>query len=135
MPAGADGTTLRVPSRLDALAGLRGQVEQYALDHGLGPEAAADVVLCVHEAVSNAIVHGHSEDSSKSVEVTIEPLREGLRVTVRNDGPGFDVEDTFRRLDDARDQPRGRGIAIIRQLTDDAVWHDQGRELTFVKHR
>lgn len=122
-----------IPCRVEALGPLRVQARQVAEASGFEPDPADDFALCVHEAVSNAIVHGHGEHSDLPVEVEIEPVADGLRVTVRNHGPRFDVEAVLGRQ--AGDGPRGRGMNIIRSLTDEAVWADGGRLLTFVKRR
>jgi len=122
-----------IPCRVEALGHLRAQARQVAEAHGFEPDPADDFALCVHEAVSNAIVHGHGEDSELPVEVEISPIADGLRVTVRNQGPRFDVDAVLGRQ--AGDGPRGRGMNIIRSLTDEAAWTDGGRLLTFVKRR
>ena len=121
---------LSVPSRLDALGPIRGRVLDYVGQLGFAEQAAEDLVLCVHEAVSNAIVHGNREAEELPVDVLIEALDGGVRVTVRNHGPGFE----FDQLADRRptDEPRGRGMKIIRSLAADIAWNDQGRELVFV---
>lgn len=122
-----------IPCRVDALGPLRIQARQVAEEHGFETDPADDFALCVHEAVSNAIVHGHGENSDLPVDVEIEPLPDGLKVTVRNQGPQFDVDAVLGRQ--PGDGPRGRGMNIIRSLTDEAVWADGGRLLTFVKRR
>ncbi len=132
MMAVPDGAEFQVPSRLDALGPLRAQVHDYAVRQGFDPDAAEDLVLCVHEALSNAIVHGHREDASLAVYLALDPAEGGLRVTVRDQGAGFDVAGTLHSLDEAGDQPRGRGMVIIRSLCDEYAWRDSGRELTFL---
>lgn len=122
----------RLASRLDALAGLRSEVRDLAMAHGFADGAADDLALCVHEAVSNAIVHGNRGDERERVEVDIVPQDSGLRVRVRNAGPGFDAE-RLRAEADAGDRPRGRGMRIISSLTSEFDWRDDGRELTFLK--
>jgi stage II sporulation protein AB (anti-sigma F factor) len=122
-----------IPSRLDALSGLRAQVQALAQEHGFPPQAEEDLALCVHEAVSNAIVHGHATDQAAAVQVRIEPVGPALRVIVRDCGPGFDVEQALRSLDDPTEEPRGRGLRIIRSLADEVDWHDGGREVVLLK--
>lgn len=119
-------------SRLDALGSVRADARAVALEHGFDAQAAEDFALCVHEAVSNAIVHGNREDPSLLVEVRIEPEGAALRATVSNSGPGFDPAATLAPARD-HEQPRGRGMRIIRSLTDEYAWLDGGRKLTFLK--
>lgn len=124
---------LSVASRLDALGGVRAQAKALALNHGFDPQAAEDFALCVHEAVSNAIVHGNREDAGQAVDVCIAPADGGLRVTVRNGGPGFDVAAAMAGVTEVGDRPRGRGMQIIRTLSDESEWTDLGRRLSFLK--
>lgn len=122
-----------LPSRLDTLGALRAEVRALALEHGFSQQSADDFEMCVHEAVSNAMVHGHGLDASRLVEVRIEAHQSGLRVTVSDSGPGFDVAATLRGLDTAGEEPRGRGLRIISSLSDSRQWLDDGRRLVFSK--
>ncbi len=112
--------------------------------------------IAVDEAVSNAICHGNlelSEDDmsyvrshlhdkkpinvieerrvqtpydSRFVHVACLITRDGVKVSVRDDGKGF--------LLDAIDQEEGRrGITLIQNLVDKASFNASGNELTLVK--
>lgn len=120
-----------IASRLDALSALRAEVRGVALACGFGESAADDLALCVHEAASNAIVHGNLGDESRDARVTILAHDDALEVSVRNDGPGFDAASLSDS--DVGEEPRGRGMRIISTLTDSFAWRDGGRELVFVK--
>jgi serine/threonine-protein kinase RsbW len=120
---------------LEALAALRAEVRALALAHGLAPAAAEDFELCLHEAASNAIVHGNRGEPGAPVEIAIEPEGAGLRATVRNGGPGFDFAAMVAGLQTAGERPRGRGFLVIASLVDDFEWRDEGRELTFAMGR
>lgn len=134
MTAGG-GDVFSLPSRLDALVGLRAEVERRARAMQFSDDEVADIVLCVHEAVSNAIVHGNGEVEALPVEVSLERLADGLRVTVRNRGPGFDAAGVMRETAAPAEGPRGRGLRIIERLSDEHSWSDDGRQLTFVRRR
>ncbi|NWG75249.1 MAG: ATP-binding protein [Rubrivivax sp.] len=123
-----------LPSRLDRLGALRQEVYAFAEAHGLAPLAAEDLGLCVHEAASNAMVHGNGDDETQLVEVVLIAEVEGIRVTVTNGGPGFDHESLPGGLVPG-DRPRGRGLRIIHRLAQDVTWSDQGRSLSFLKSR
>ena len=48
--------------------------------------------VVLSEALSNAIVRGNGEDRTKWVEVRAELVPEAIRVSVTDEGPGFDPE-------------------------------------------
>jgi PAS domain S-box-containing protein len=55
----------------------------------LDMDRAVPVGLLVNELVTNAFKHGRRGPAPPSVEVVIEGMREGARITVIDDGPGF----------------------------------------------
>ncbi len=113
---------MRISSSLDNLIEVDTFTEKIAEEMGFAPGQLADLGICVTEAVTNAIAHAHKFDESLQVEIDFEQLADGLRIRVRDHGPGFDVEE----LPDPR-QPEnilkdhGRGVLLIRALMDDVV--------------
>lgn len=54
-------------------------------------ETAFSVGLVISEALSNALVHG-LEEGAGEITITVESRRKTVRVTVEDDGPGFDPD-------------------------------------------
>ncbi|MBK6766325.1 MAG: ATP-binding protein [bacterium] len=111
-------------------------VEGFAVSLGLDKDALADIGICVTELVMNAIVHAHKERAELPVCIIIESLPEGMRVAVRDYGPGFDsmsVPDPT--APDHIFDDHGRGILIVRAMMDDvAVTRlDDGMLITIFK--
>lgn len=82
--------------------------------------------VAVGEALANAVEHGNGCDPGKRVRVTAEVGPAGVRVSVRDEGEGFDpagVPDPT--APGRRDRPRGRGLLLQRRLAD-AVRHEDG---------
>ena len=70
-----------------------------------------DAMLLTSELVTNAVRHaGHSTEDL--IEVTVSVDERGLRVTVRDRGPGFDPEEL-----DARSGEGGWGLDLVRKLS------------------
>jgi anti-sigma regulatory factor (Ser/Thr protein kinase) len=93
------------------------------LEQRAWPGNVDGVVLAVHEALTNADLHGggttsataHVEDSTVLV------------VEVRDRGPGFDVEQHARHPPDPLAE-RGRGLWLITQTADEWEVDTRGRE-------
>lgn len=119
--------------------------------------------IALHEALTNAIFHGNLELSSalrrddegsdafhrlaadraatapwsgRSVTVKTRLSRDEAQVTVRDEGPGYDVA----LLPDPRDPARvetvgGRGLFLIRLFTDEVRHNERGNEITLIRRR
>lgn len=129
--------TWQVPSRLTALGPIRAEMLALARDHGFDEPGADDFALLVHEALSNAIVHGNGDGADRPVLLRVDTDGDALHVTVRDEGDGFDVAAVLRPalIDADNGQPRGRGTRIIRSLADEYAWRDGGREVWLMKRR
>ena len=88
--------------------------------HDFRESELEDIVLAVHEGVTNAIAHGNRHCVSAPVQIFIRLGRKGVRIAIRDYGRGFDI----RRVPDPTtngnpEQPHGRGLIFIRHLMDD----------------
>jgi serine/threonine-protein kinase RsbW len=85
----------------------------------LDEETAHGIGLAVREAVANAIKHGNRQDPAKRVEVDLELAADDLRISVVDQGSGFDpaaVKDPL--APENRFQRDGRGIFYMRSFMD-----------------
>lgn len=111
---------LDIPSSVDQIEKVDEFVEGFATSLGFDKDALADIGICVTELVMNAIVHAHKERAEIPVHIVIEGHPDGLRVSVRDYGPGFDTNQVpdptspENLFDD-----HGRGILIVRAMMDD----------------
>lgn len=119
------------------------------------------IQVALEEALLNAVIHGNLEVSSRLREMEgdlfeqaiserrqLEPYRsrrvtliaeytrESARFTIRDQGPGFDVEKVRNPTeDDAIELASGRGILLMRSFMDSIEYNDQGNEVRMVKRR
>ncbi|MCI0682475.1 MAG: PilZ domain-containing protein [Gemmataceae bacterium] len=151
-------THLRLPSKPHWIEATVEWLRQKAILSGACQESrAGKLLVALHEAISNAIVHGNLELSSalkersddsfaralaergadprlaaRVVDVHIECDADRCRWIVTDEGPGFDVEAVLRRHDS--DDPEvllasGRGILIMKSFLDEVRWELGGRRL------
>ncbi len=124
----------------------------------------ARIGVAVEEALSNALYHGNLELDSKlrengvqeyyalaaerrtlapyrdrTVTVTEQLTPDEVRITIQDQGPGFDI----RRLTPAPDTdddadfeiPSGRGFMLMQAFMDEIAYNDRGNQVTLVKRR
>ena len=104
---------------------------------GFDEDESLNVALATREAVINAITHGNQNDASRSVELALTANGNGITVTVRDRGDGFDPE----RTKDPTDRENllrssGRGLLLIRAFVDEVKFRyrkGRGMEITLVK--
>ncbi len=98
-----------------------------------GSRATLNLRVALGEALANAILYGNREDPDRSVRVTAE-LRPGEAIiTVEDEGEGFDpdaVADPTRP--EHRDRSHGRGLFLLRSLTDEVRYNERGNVVTLV---
>lgn len=128
---------MRIPSRLTELRHVRACVRHLAAELGFEPHEVHDIALCVHEAVSNAMVHGHGLEAAQEVEVNLEATPQALSITVRDQGPGFDGPAMLQALSQRHPgvSTRGRGLLLMAHLMDEVHFSEGGRAITLVKYR
>lgn len=100
-----------------------------------GSRATLNLRVSVGEAVSNAILYGNREDPEKKVTIRARFAEDAVRVTVRDEGEGFDpgrVADPTRP--ENRNRTHGRGLFLLRSLMDEVRYNDRGNEVTLVLH-
>ena len=151
-------THLRLPSKPHWIEATVEWLRQKAVLAGACHETrAGKLLVALHEALSNAIVHGNLELSSalkesgddsfaqalaqrsaderlgqRVVDVHVECDAGHCRWIVTDEGPGFDVESVLRRHQS--DDPEvllasGRGILIMKSFLDEVRWELGGRRL------
>ena len=128
--------SVSLPSNVNMLGLIDKVVEGLSEYLDLGAEEHNAVAIAVIEAGTNAIQHGNRYDESKLVDLVFEIHPGSLIVTVRDDGPGFDIEKVEKELMGADPlRFRGRGLLIMRELMDkvDFNFTKEGTTVTLAK--
>ena len=97
---------------------VKKNTEDIARQMGFNEEKILDLILAVDEAYTNAVEHsGKGENPSLKVEFLI--FADRLEITVSDSGCGFDLSkiEIPRTLKNV-ETVRGRGLSLIRQLSD-----------------
>jgi serine/threonine-protein kinase RsbW len=122
---------VRIASTRKALNRALPRVRRLAAQCGCSEERLTDLEIALVEALANAIEHGNQGRRGQKVFLRCYGGPDvGVLVAVRDQGPGFDPE----TIPDPRDADRlrlrhGRGLLLMRELTDRVEYRKSGREV------
>jgi serine/threonine-protein kinase RsbW len=95
-----------------------------------------EVEFALHEALSNAIIHGCKQDPAKKVECCVAcDVSRGMLIVVRDPGPGFDPASLPNPVVGQNIySEHGRGIYLITQFMDEVRFERGGTEIHMRKY-
>ena len=120
---------LVLQSNLSSISRIEPYVNQIVSDFGINDEIYGNILIALTEAVNNAILHGNKEDNSKKVTINLINNRpeKQLVFQISDDGSGFN----YTQLPDPTAPENilklgGRGVFLMRQLSDEVEFMDNG---------
>lgn len=114
---------LNLPSRLESVEKAAAEAADIASRSGFSEEALFAIDMAVRESVANAVKHGNKEDETKQVEITFGFSIEGLKITIRDFGAGFEVEEVPDPTNPENLlKTNGRGILFMKTFMDEVEW-------------
>jgi serine/threonine-protein kinase RsbW len=121
--------TLQFSSVIENIHIVERLIDDVFAEYQIKEDYYGELLIAMTEAVNNAIVHGNKLDPSKQVKVTFDIIEDKtVRFTIEDEGPGFD----YSNLPDPTapeniEKPHGRGVFLMRQLSDKCDFLDEGR--------
>ena len=126
--------SIQVPSLSENIRMIESFIDNAKERFHLDDDIYGNIMIAVTEAVNNAIKHGNSNDKSKNVLLSLSMQESMIKFVVKDEGTGFD----YGNLPDPTapenlEKPGGRGIFLMKHLSDEVEFKDQGRvvELSF----
>ena len=134
-PSGTEEVVL--PSELEVLDSIDESTLKYSRLAGIDDDTASMVAIAAIEAVTNAVLHGNAESGGKEVIVRYEWKPGEFRITVHDEGKGFDLSCVHDPTDPERCMASsGRGIYIMREVMDSVEFemsNELGTTVTLMK--
>ncbi len=132
-------STERFSCSLNNLARICDFVTDCASCAGLNEDEVYAVQLAVDEATTNIIEHGYGQECPSRIDITCEPMDDGIKVVIYDDAAPFDPSSIPEpeinvSLEDVK--PRGLGIFFMRKMMDEVHYEsspDKGNTLTMIK--
>ena len=128
----------RYRSRVDAVVRAERLTDKITKKMRLAEHERMDICIAVTEAVNNAVQHGNQMMADKYVTLRIECSDNTIRITVCDEGEGFDLDAVADPLTPENlIKPNGRGLLIVKSLMDDVdvLPSTTGTEVVMVKKR
>ncbi|HUS05887.1 MAG TPA: ATP-binding protein [Bryobacteraceae bacterium] len=125
-------------STLESVDEAESLVLQSATEAGFEEEDLHKLGMAVREAVVNAVVHGNRYNCNKKVHLTIEQFPDRLRITITDEGEGFErssLPDPLAEENLLRQS--GRGLLLIQAFVDEYAIRTApplGTEIQLVKY-
>ncbi len=126
--------TIEVPSILENIRIVESFIENARAMYHIDEDIYGNILVAVTESVNNAIQHGNAFDKEKNVTISLWAEEDLLKFTITDEGNGFD----FSNLPDPTapenlNKTSGRGIFLMKHLTDEVEYSDTGKtvSLTF----
>ncbi|EKB49214.1 ATP-binding protein [Cecembia lonarensis] len=125
---------ISIPSIIENIKIIESFIDNAREKYAINDDIYGNIMISVTECVTNAIVHGNKLDGSKKVNLELHLNDEEIQFIITDEGKGFD----YVHLDDPTapenlEKAGGRGIFIMKHLSDDVKFEDEGRKaiLTF----
>lgn len=121
---------ITLPADYQSLVDVENLVDKVCQTVGIQEDAFGNVLIAVTEAVNNAISHGNKQNSSLSIDVAVGDSSDSFCFIIKDQGKGFDYDN----LPDPTSpenilKENGRGIFLMKNLSDEVAFNDEGNEV------
>jgi len=119
---------VKIPSIKENVSVVESFIENVGEKIKIEETIYGNVLVSVTEAVNNAIVHGNKEDKTKKVKLGLKKNKKSVRFVVEDEGVGFDYDNLPDPTSPKNlDKVKGRGIFLIKSLSDKTTFKNGGR--------
>lgn len=124
---------ISISSEISNIVKVENFIESFTAHFQLSPELFGKISLSVIEAVNNAILSGNKRQADKSVTLVAEKTVTQFRVTVMDEGEGFDYTNIpDPTLPDNINKVTGRGLYLMKTLSDELIFENGGASVTLL---
>ena len=118
---------IKIESAPDEMYRVEQFAEEISDEYLLYGNYYGNILMALTEAVKNAIIHGNKLDRRKHVRILQESTKEGLWISVSDEGEGFDhhlyIQDQDQGMKPGEDK---NGLLLIHKLADEVSFRNNG---------
>ena len=111
----------------------RERVMDFVVRHCPDEGDQIDLLVAVQEALANAALHGCHDDAAKTIRCVVTASAEEIIVSVRDPGPGFNLEKADPEKYQVTKLTHGRGIVLMRSMVTEVSYAHHGAEIILRK--
>lgn len=122
---------IEFPAQAENIALAEKLIDEVCAKYQVPETLYGNILIALTEAVNNAIHHGNGLDPSKKVELGYAVQGDKVSFRISDEGPGFDHDHLPDPTDPQNiEKPHGRGVFLMRALSDAVVFADNGASVT-----
>ncbi|RZS95336.1 ATP-binding protein [Cecembia calidifontis] len=119
---------ISIPSLIENIKIIESFIDNAREKYAINDDIYGNIMISVTECVTNAIVHGNKLDGNKTVDLELHLDENQVQFVIKDEGSGFDYEHLADpTAPENLEKTGGRGIFIMRHLTDEVKFEDSGR--------
>lgn len=124
---------IQIPAILENIRIVESFIDNVKDKYNINDDIYGNIMVAVTESVNNAIKHGNKMDKNKNVVLSAIYEENFVKFIIEDEGEGFD----FHNLPDPTapdrlDQLGGRGIFLMRHLSDEVSFSNNGKAVELI---
>jgi serine/threonine-protein kinase RsbW len=120
---------ISIPSLIENIKIIESFIDNAREKFEINDDIYGNIMISVTECISNAIIHGNESNKNKLVHLELLIEDELLKFIIEDEGQGFDFnEQQDPTSPENIEKPGGRGIFLIKHLTDDVKFEEGGKK-------
>ena len=122
---------LKIESKMSNLRIIENAIDEMTGAIGINQDNYGKILVATLEAVNNAITHGNKSIDHKLVIVEIEYDQNQIKITVTDEGEGFDPKKIpDPTMPENIEELSGRGVFLMTKLADSIEFNEKGNSVT-----
>ncbi len=119
---------ISIPSLIENIKIIESFIDNARDNFEINDDIYGNIMISVTECISNAIIHGNRANKNKLVHLELEVGDEQLKFIIEDEGDGFDLTELpDPTAPENIEKAGGRGIFLIRHLSDDVKFEEGGK--------
>jgi Anti-sigma regulatory factor (Ser/Thr protein kinase) len=120
---------ISIPSLIDNIKIIESFIDNAREKFGINDDIYGNIMISVTECISNAILHGNQSDKEKLVHLELMAEDDKLSFVIEDEGNGFEIDNLpDPTAPENIEKPGGRGIFLIKHLSDEVKFENQGKK-------